>query len=413
MKLAVDILLLLLAVLAAVPAVFVLLETLAATLPARRSTPSRTTSPPTCAVLVPAHNEQAAVAATIAAIRPQLRTGDRLIVIADNCTDGTAVAARNAGAQAIERADAANRGKGHALAFGVDHLRNSESGPPDVVIVIDADCDVAPGSLDALTSQAVTTGRPAQGIDLLDPPANAGPRDLISSMAFTFKNLARPSGLQRFNLPCLLMGTGMGIPWQQIQGAALASGNIVEDMKLGVDLAIAGHGPRLCLNSCVRGRLPESGKASTTQRTRWEHGHIHTILSQGPRVLLAAVRQRRFDLLVLALELCVPPLALLVLLTGTLAAVGAAWGLLGGSWLPAGTAAVSLALLGIAVGLAWFLFARGTIPLFALLFAPMYALIKIPLYVLFVFKRQKAWVRTARTQAGNPDGPTIDPHAAP
>jgi cellulose synthase/poly-beta-1,6-N-acetylglucosamine synthase-like glycosyltransferase len=39
------------------------------------------------AVLIPAHNEAAEIAATIQSILPQMKGGDRLIAIADNCSD--------------------------------------------------------------------------------------------------------------------------------------------------------------------------------------------------------------------------------------------------------------------------------------------------------------------------------------
>lgn len=63
-------------------------------------------------------------------------------MVADNCTDDTARLASAAGAEVIERHDALLRGKGYALDFGVRHLAQQ---PPDVVIVVDADCQVAEG----------------------------------------------------------------------------------------------------------------------------------------------------------------------------------------------------------------------------------------------------------------------------
>ena len=77
------------------------------------------------AVLVPAHNEATLIASTLASIRPQLREGDQLLVVADNCTDQTANLARAAGAHVVERQDQQRRGKGYALDFGVQHLRQS------------------------------------------------------------------------------------------------------------------------------------------------------------------------------------------------------------------------------------------------------------------------------------------------
>src|ERR1700733_14641712 len=51
------------------------------------------------AVLIPAHNEAAGIAPTIEDIKLQLRPGDRLIVVADNCSDDTAVVATSLGAE--------------------------------------------------------------------------------------------------------------------------------------------------------------------------------------------------------------------------------------------------------------------------------------------------------------------------
>src|SRR5690242_16376925 len=103
------------------PLLVLTLEVLAALLPAR----SRTTSRPPglrCTILVPAHDEETGIAATLASIRSQLAPQDRLVVVADNCTDRTAAVAREAGAEVVERTDPARRGKGFALDCGVRAL---------------------------------------------------------------------------------------------------------------------------------------------------------------------------------------------------------------------------------------------------------------------------------------------------
>ncbi|HEU0077392.1 MAG TPA: glycosyltransferase, partial [Longimicrobiaceae bacterium] len=161
--------------------------------------------------------------------------------------------------------------------------------------------------VDALAAQVVETGMPAQAVYLLERPSRPGPKDLVSALAFMVKNLVRPSGLGRLGLPCLLTGTGMAFPWETIRAAKLASGNIVEDMQLGLDLALAGHAPLFCEQARVTGKLPEQSKAAVSQRTRWEHGHLQTLITQVPRLLTGAMRKRRFGALALALELAVPP----------------------------------------------------------------------------------------------------------
>jgi glycosyltransferase involved in cell wall biosynthesis len=73
------------------------------------------------------------IAGSLRSILPQLAEADRLLVVADNCSDDTAAIATAEGAETIERSDLAHRGKGYALDFGIRHL---ELDAPDVVIVI-------------------------------------------------------------------------------------------------------------------------------------------------------------------------------------------------------------------------------------------------------------------------------------
>src|SRR5690606_13349458 len=145
---------------------------------------------PRVAVVIPAHNEQAVLGRTLAALMPHLASRDRVLVVADNCKDDTATVARESGAVCIERTDAARRGKGYALDAGVNALR---ADPPEIVIFTDADVEVRPGALDELVRQAQRTGRPAQGEYLMDTPGKARSVDLVSRFAFTLKNKVRQS----------------------------------------------------------------------------------------------------------------------------------------------------------------------------------------------------------------------------
>ena len=81
-------------------------------MPVRQPTARLAGRRPLLAVVIPAHNEVRGIAATLRQIIPQLEAGDRLIVIADNCTDDTASIATQAGAEVLERSDSQHRGKG-------------------------------------------------------------------------------------------------------------------------------------------------------------------------------------------------------------------------------------------------------------------------------------------------------------
>ena len=65
---------------------------------------------PPISLLVPAHNEEDGIGRTVRAVLPQLQAGDRLVVIADNCSDRTAETARSLGATVMERQDLVKRG---------------------------------------------------------------------------------------------------------------------------------------------------------------------------------------------------------------------------------------------------------------------------------------------------------------
>ena len=189
------------------------------------------------AVLIPAHNEGSNLAPTVTDIRCQLRPGDRLLVVADNCSDDTAAKAAAFGAEVIERYDQNKTGKGYALAYGVRHLARE---PPEAVIVIDADCRIASCTIDHLVYACKTTCRPVQALNLMVPPHRGSTELGFDEFAWRVKNWTRPSGLSALGLPCQLMGTGMAFPWKIISSANLGDGELVEDLQLGLDLALAG-----------------------------------------------------------------------------------------------------------------------------------------------------------------------------
>ena len=234
----------------------------------------------------------------------------------------------------------------------------------------------------------------------MEKPEKPDPKDAVSAFAFKVKNLVRPLGLTQLGLPCPLTGTGMAFPWSVIRSVELASGHIVEDMKLGLDLAIAGYPPTLCSTAHVVGRLPQQQQASESQRTRWEHGHLQTLLTYVPSLFKTAVQQRRFDLLVIALDLAAPPLSLLVMLwLGMMGTMLLAASMLGTFWTPALLLAAAGMFLMTAILIAWFRFGQADLSILTLLTIPLYIVWKIPLYLRFLVQPQRRWIRTSRDTA--------------
>lgn len=347
--------------------------------------------PPRILLLVPAHDEAAGIGATVMALRTVIPAAD-ILVIADNCRDETAAAARAAGARVAERDDPTRRGKGYAMAFGRDQVA---ADPPDVVIIVDADCRLAAGSAERLAAQAIARNRPIQAAYLMISSGDASPLVAVSNFAVLIKNVVRARGLVRLGGGGLLFGTGMAFPWPLFRTLPLATSDAVEDLGLGLWLARQGIAVDLDERSQVTS--PAAALASSrAQRSRWEHGFLLTASRQGLPLLAGGIAAASRHRAALGAHLLVPPLALLMLLALTGLAVASAAGAASGHWLPflilaaAFTFAVTLLLI------AWWRHARRDLPLAALLRIPLYMIWKIPIYIGFFTRRQTGWNRTRR-----------------
>lgn len=347
------------------------------------------------AVLVPARNESAGIAPTLEDISRQLNAGDQLIVVADNCTDDTAAVASAYGAQVIVRNDMDRRGKGYALAFGLEYLA---ARPPEIVIVVDADCRLGADTIKTLTAAAAASNRPVQALYLMKPPVGHEQRFAVAEFAWIVRNYVRPLGLANLGLPCQLMGTGMAFPWRVISSTNLASGNLVEDLELGLNLARNGHPPKFCMEAIVESLFPTTEEGMVKQRQRWEHGSLSMLLNRSVRLCFAAARRLNFPLLVLGLDLMVPPLAVhaAAILLAT-AACGVLY-LFGASGLAIALAMLGGSLFAASLLLSWAGFGRTVLPARQFHRLLPYLLAKLKIYKGFSARNPGEWLRSDRTK---------------
>jgi cellulose synthase/poly-beta-1,6-N-acetylglucosamine synthase-like glycosyltransferase len=362
---------------ALVPSLVLLLEVAAAV--RRRPTPPPVlTRPLRMTVVVPAHDEEAQIGANVRALLGELGPGDRLLVVADHCQDRTAALAREAGAEVIERRDQSQRGKGFALSCAVAHLA---ADPPDVVVLVDADCAVVRGRLSALAQAALAENTVVQADFVIATPAAAAGVAAVDAFAILVRNRVRALGLDRLAQVCPLTGNGMAFPWPVLKDASSLRENPIEDLALGVELTLRGQPPRFCREVRIRSELSSKARAGLGQRPRWDYGLLDTMAACVPRLLWAFLRGPRRALLGLALDLIVPPLALLAMIQVALLVVtGAAAALELASGSPLFLAAASLALLLVATGLAWWFFGKVVLPAGAVWLIPFYVLGKTGRY---------------------------------
>lgn len=388
------------AVLVSVPVVFLLVQLVSAK---RGATALATTAgpagPPTVAVLIPAHNEAEGIVRTLRSVKASRGMSQRLVVVADNCDDDTAAVAQSLGAEVVSRIDPDRRGKGYALAAGMDYLKATPGAAPDVVILLDADCIVGPDALKILTGQCIATNLPAQGLYLVTVTSNASLGERLGAFAWRVRNEARPKGLTRLGLACHIMGSGMAFPWSIISRLELAGGALAEDLLLGADLALEGQAPRLCEAAVIETSLAQTNSGRAQQKTRWVQGHLDVLRSRFGPLLRRSVRRGDAIALFVALDLAIPPLALLLSATTLLLGLAILWSLATGSALSAIAALLPWFGTLVSLALAWSRFGRDLIsPAELLTEGPTHLLGTLRGIGALIGGRRVPWERTSRSK---------------
>lgn len=346
------------------------------------------------AVLIPAHNEGQGILPTIQDVQAQLGPNDKVLVVADNCTDDTATIVREVGVEVIVRADPSRRGKGYALEFGVRHLAFD---PPDVVVIMDADCRLGENALPQLSKNSMISKRPSQAVYLMLAPEGARSDNGIGLFTWRVRNWVRPLGLKLLGLPTQLFGTGMAFPFSLLVGRDLGNSRLAEDCALGVALASVGYPPLLVSEAKVYSRFPVSQSGSVSQRQRWEKGHLENIIDLVPGALVESLRSGRLGLTALALDMAVPPLSLLVLVGLLCIALGGLSFMMGASAIALSISLSSVLLIAFGTILAWKAVGRDVLPLRELLRLPLHVIRKSGFYYRIASgKASSTWIRTDR-----------------
>jgi cellulose synthase/poly-beta-1,6-N-acetylglucosamine synthase-like glycosyltransferase len=345
-------------------------------------------------VIVPAHDEQALIARTVLNLLQMERACAqfRVLVIADNCSDDTAAAARAAGARVLERRHPQLRGKGYALEFAFQ--RSRDEGWADAVVIIDADSMVSHNLLCACAHRLDAGAQAVQVYyGVLDPHSSW--RTRLMCIALSAFHKLRSRARERFGLSCGLRGNGWCVTHELLQRVPYRAFSLAEDIEYGIELGLAGVRVHYADEAEVVAEMVNDAASATTQRRRWELGRLQLIVS-GTRALLRAARQQRAWLCVdLAMDLLVLPLAYVALnVCALLVAATLLW-----LWNPAATLGLWL-VAGCAVSLTlyvlrgWQLSRMGARGLLDLVRAPFFVAWK--LLLMLQRRESQEWVRTRR-----------------
>jgi cellulose synthase/poly-beta-1,6-N-acetylglucosamine synthase-like glycosyltransferase len=290
-------------------------------------------------VLVPAHNEEAVIGRSLAAIAADRRPRDGVLVVADRCTDRTAEIARSFGASVLERGPDEPPGRAAARQAGLEYARPLEW---DAVLMLDADSVIEPGFF-AACERTMASG--AQAIQARSESSHG--RTLateVSLAAFTLQGITIPRGRDRLGVSVRLRGTGMAIR-REVALAHRFRAPASEDLFFTLDLLLDGVHCRHVDAARLRSQGANTWGAFGGQKVRYEAGRISAARSYVPRLLRRAVRHRDAACLEAAWFLASPPFAIgaLSLLLAVAAAASA------GAWTVAAVFGAAFGLLGLAI----------------------------------------------------------------
>ncbi len=282
----------------------------------RRKKPTTPTTGalPVFDVVIPAHDEEENIAKTVASVLAvdYPRSAFRVVVVADNCTDDTARAARDAGADVLTRVDPKKRGKGYALeaAFAETLAR----GRADAIVVVDADTSVSKNILRAFAA-ALKRGELVVQADYGVRNPDASWRTRLMVIALAAFHGVRSMARERLGLSCGLRGNGMGFACSTLRSVPWDAFSVVEDVEYGIRLGEAGVRVAYVGEARVAGEMVSRGDDAKTQRQRWESGRRELTKKHALRLIRRGVFERNAMLLDLGVDLLVPPLTTIAVWT--------------------------------------------------------------------------------------------------
>lgn len=244
------------------------------------------------AVLICARNEQTVIADLIDSVRRQTypREYVETFVLADNCTDCTAVLARIAGATVYERHDLTHVGKGYALECLLEHIRADRPDGFDGYFVFDADNLLEPDYIEQMNRtfsdgyEIVTSYRNSK---------NYGDNWISAGYALWF---LRES--QYLNRPRMKLGTSCGV-----SGTGFLFSQVVidktggwhyhlltEDIEFTVSHVLEGARVGYCEAAVLYDEQPVTFRQSWRQRMRWSKGYLQVFRVHGAALLRQTAR---------------------------------------------------------------------------------------------------------------------------
>lgn len=272
-------------------------------------------------VLIPAHNEEKGIVHTLDALAAADYPSRLLdvFVLADNCSDNTAQAAVRQGVHVIERFAPSEAGKGAAL----DWFLKTKQGlyeKLDALVFIDAD---SIPDRDMLLELSASLSHPevkvVQGFNTVSN-ARENYRTALCAAAFNVFNHLRMAGNCSLFGSAPLKGLGMAFRVEVLKNNGWPAKSVVEDQELSLLLEQENIAVHYNPQAIIRSEMETDGVRAEKQRLRWEGGRFGLMRKYVP-LFLCRIFNGQLGLIPPLVELAIPPLSLLVVLTAVLLGV--------------------------------------------------------------------------------------------
>lgn len=224
------------------------------------------------AFIVAAHNEDVVIQDIVNSLKNVEYPKDMydVFVIADNCTDNTAIKARQAGASVYERFNKDQKGKGYALEWMFDNIFNMKK-KYDSIVILDADNLVSKNFLKVMNNKLCEGYKVVQGY--LD---SKNPNDswITGSYSIAFWTSNRMFQLSRNNigLSNQLGGTGFCIDTDILRTLGWGATCLTEDLEFTCKLVLNDCKVGWAHDAVIYDEKPLNLKQSWAQRKRWMQG---------------------------------------------------------------------------------------------------------------------------------------------
>lgn len=224
--------------------------------------------------LIAAHNEQDQIADTLASLSAQTRQPDRIIVMADNCTDATVEIAQACGAEVVETRENRAR-KAGALNQGLAFLAGDRF---DFLLQLDADTELAPTFLEAALAELESHAELGGVCARFFPKVRRGLLGALQRLEYARYDHSR---MRRGGRVSVLSGTASVLRLAALGDEPWCETSLVEDYVLTLDLRRRGWDVRAGTNMIAYTDSMTSLAALWRQRIRWTRGTIEELVREG------------------------------------------------------------------------------------------------------------------------------------